>query len=54
LIQLLILAYPYKAIEKKNASRPHHLKAFSFDTIGNLAVLTAAALDPWFCVAIFR
>ena len=30
-----------------------HLKAF-IKILGNLAVMAAAAVDPWLCVAIFR
>jgi hypothetical protein len=40
--------------KKKNTFRHDHLKALSFQTVGNLAVLAISALDPWFCAAIFR
>jgi hypothetical protein len=43
-----------RAQMKKERPQAHHPKAFSFNIIGNLAVLAAKALDPWFCVAIFR
>jgi hypothetical protein len=39
---------------KKNAPKRNHPKAFSLRIVGNLAVLARSALDPWFCVAIFR
>ena len=49
-----IFTIPLGRNQKKNASRLDHPKASSFKNIGNLAVLAAEALDPWFCVAIFR